>query len=97
MYQEFIPILAIIIAAASLLGFFLMIRRVKTQISEMSEALADVNAGNGNRRILSSAHELTAPLAYEMNDIILSYESRLSAYRQMEETNILTYFSTGLS
>lgn len=87
MYQEFILILAIIIAAVSILASFLMIRRVKMQISEMSEALADVNAGNGNRRILSSAHELTAPLAYEMNAIILSYESRLSAYRRMEETN----------
>lgn len=87
MYQEFILILSIVIAALSILGSFLIIRRVKRQISEMAETLADVNAGNGNRRILSSVHELTAPLAYEMNDIILSYENRLSAFRQMEETN----------
>lgn len=87
MYQEFILILSIVIAALSILGSFLIIRRVKRQISEMAETLADVNAGNGNRRILSSTHELTAPLAYEMNDIILSYENRLSAFRQMEETN----------
>ena len=32
-------------------------------------------------------HELVAPLAYAINDIILSYENRLSAYRQTEETN----------
>lgn len=53
----------------------------------MSDVLEDVKNGNGNRRILSETHELTAPLAYELNDIILSYESRLSACRQTEETN----------
>ena len=53
----------------------------------MVDALEDVKKGNGNRRILSETHELVAPLAYEINDIILSYESRLLAYHQTEETN----------
>ena len=53
----------------------------------MSEVLADVRNGNGNRRILSAANELIAPLAYEINDIIISYENRLSAFRQTDETN----------
>ena len=43
--------------------------------------------GNGNRRILSATNELTAPLAYEINEIVVAYESRLSAVRQTEETN----------
>ncbi len=53
----------------------------------MSDALEDVKNGNGNRRILSETHELTVPLAYKINDIVLSYENRLSAYHQTEETN----------
>ena len=65
----------------------LTVWRVKKQISEISDALEDIKNGNGNRRILAETHELAAPLAYVLNDIILSYENRLSAYRQTEETN----------
>ena len=65
----------------------LTVRRVKKQLSEMSEALEDVKKGNGNRRILSETHELTAPLAYAINDIVLSYEDRLSSCLQAEEAN----------
>ncbi len=61
--------------------------RVKRQIAEMADILTDVRNGNGNRRILSAVNELTAPVAYEINDIIVSYEDRLSAYRQAEEAN----------
>lgn len=43
--------------------------------------------GNGNRRILSATNELVAPIAYEINEIVVSYESRLSIVRQTEETN----------
>ncbi|MCJ0440608.1 HAMP domain-containing histidine kinase, partial [Clostridioides difficile] len=49
--------------------------------------LIDVKNGNGNRRILSATNELVAPLAYEINEIVVSYESRLSTVRQTEETN----------
>lgn len=79
--------ISILIAVASVLLCVFMLRRVKRQIYEMSEALKDVKNGNGNRRILSAPNELTAPLAYEINEIVLSYESRLTDYRQMEETN----------
>ncbi|MEZ3502780.1 MAG: HAMP domain-containing histidine kinase [Lachnospiraceae bacterium] len=71
----------------SVCGSVFVIRRVRRQIAEMIEALTDVKNGNGNRRILSETHELVAPLAYMINDIILSYENRLSAYHRTEETN----------
>ncbi len=80
-------IISIVIAVSSVTFSLLKIWHVKRQIEEMSEALADVKTGNGNRRILSAANELVAPLAYEINDIVLSYESRLAAYRQTDETN----------
>ena len=74
-------------AACSVLFSFLVIRRAKRQIAEMSEILADVKNSNGNRRILAATNELVAPLAYEINEIVLSYESRRTAYRQTDETN----------
>ena len=87
MHMELMLILSMAVAIISVTASFLAIRLVKRQISEMCEALADVQKGNGNRRILASAHELTAPLAYKINDIIVSYENRIGTFRQMEETN----------
>lgn len=85
--MELVAAVSVIIAIISVLTSCLIVKRVKEQISEMSDALADVKNGNGNRRILSAANELIAPLAYEINDIIVSYENRLSAFRQTDETN----------
>ncbi len=87
MYRELITILSIAVAVLSVLASFFIIRRVKKQLSEMSEALTDIKDGNGNRRILSETHELTAPIAYEINDIVMSYENRLAVFHQTEETN----------
>lgn len=61
--------------------------RAKRQIREMAAALEDVKNGNGNRRILTGTHALTAPLAYEINGLILSYEDRLCAMRRTQEAN----------
>ena len=87
MYTETVMVIALIIAFVSVSWAVFTVRRVKKQILEMTEALEDVKNGNGNRRILSEMHEIAAPIAYEINDIVLSYENRLSAYRQTEETN----------
>lgn len=53
----------------------------------MLDVLSDIKNGNGNRRILAKTNEIAAPLAYEINDIVLSYENKLSAFRQTEEAN----------
>lgn len=79
--------ISIMISVIFVLTSSLIISRVKKQISAMADLLADVKNGNGNRRILSAESELTAPLAYEINDIIVFYENRLSAFRQAEEAN----------
>ena len=80
-------VLSVGVSIITILSACFILRRVKKQIMEMTEALHDVKEGNGNRRILSAANELVAPLAYEMNEIIVSYENRLSKVRQAEETN----------
>lgn len=85
--MEIIVVLSTASAVLAVLTSFFRIRRVKKQIAEMADALNDVKNGNGNRRILSAANELTAPIAYEINEIVVSYENRLSVVRQAEETN----------
>lgn len=87
MQMDWITILSLAVSAAAVTASGLIVRRVRKQIAAMAEALADVKDGNGNRRILAEPHELTAPLVYVLNDIIVSYENRLAAYRQTEETN----------
>lgn len=87
MYTEAIIVIGIVIVLLSVCSSALTVRRVKKQISEIFDALEDIKNGNGNRRILAETHELIAPLAYAINDIILSYEKRLSAYHQTDETN----------
>lgn len=85
--MELAAMISSIVAIISIFASCLIIQRAKRQIAEMMDALADVKNGNGNRRILLATNELVAPLAYEINDIIVSYENRLSAFRQTEEAN----------
>ena len=96
--MEIIVFLSIVIAVLAVLTSFFLILRVKKQIAEMTDALIDVKNGNGNRRILSATNELVAPIAYEINEIVVSYESRLSIVRQTEETNrqLMTSLSHGV-
>lgn len=85
--MEIIVFLSVVIVVVAVLTSIVLVRRVKKQIAEMTDVLVDVKNGNGNRRILSATNELTAPLAYEINEIVVAYESRLSTVRQTEETN----------
>lgn len=85
--MEIIVFLSITVAVLAVFISYSMIRRVKRQIAEFTDALADIKNGNGNRRILSDSNELAAPLAYEINEIVVSYENKLSVFRQTEETN----------
>lgn len=87
MNAETFAVIGIVIALLSICGAVLTVRRTKMQILEMSDILEDIKNGNGNRRVLAETHELTAPLAYSINDIVRSYEDRLLALRRTEETN----------
>ena len=85
--MELLALISILTAAASVLICVFVIRRVKVRLNEMLDALADIKAGNGSRRILSTTDELTAPIAYEINDIVSSYEKKLAAFRRTQGTN----------
>lgn len=84
--MKFLGVLLPVVMLLPVIYSVTAIRRAKRQISEMLDALADIKNGNGNRRILARYNEIAAPLAFEINDIILSYENKLSAFRQTEET-----------
>lgn len=85
--MELLVFISVAIAIISVLICGFVIRRVKAQINGMLDALEDIKVGNGNRRILSATDELTASIAYEVNDIVSSYEKELSSFRQAEEVN----------
>lgn len=85
--MELLTLISVMTAAASVLICVFVIRRVKVRLNEMLDALADIKAGNGSRRILSTTDELTAPIAYEINDIVSSYEKKLAAFRRTQGTN----------
>ncbi|MVB12283.1 Adaptive-response sensory-kinase SasA [Caprobacter fermentans] len=76
----FLAFLCAMICMGKLLG-------VKRQLQDMTEALNDIEAGNGNRRILAVGNELTADLSYKMNEIVTRYEEQLSGLRAADETN----------
>lgn len=85
--MKFLFFLLLLITFFSVSGAVIFVRRIKRQIAEMEDALEDIKGGNGSRRILARPHEIAAPIAYKINDIVLLYENRLLALRQTEETN----------
>ena len=85
--MNIIASLSTIIAVLSVIISCYTVYRVKKQISEITDALVDVKNGNGNRRILSATNELTAPIVFEINEIMVAYENRLSSVRHTEEAN----------
>ena len=85
--MNIIASLSTIIAVLSVITSYYTVYRVKKQISEITDALVDVKNGNGNRRILSATNELTAPIVFEIKEIVVAYENRLSSVRHTEEAN----------
>lgn len=81
--------LGIFFCLALLFGVTCMAKliRVKRQLKDMTDALNDIQSGNGNRKILAANNELTADLAYKMNEIVYRYEEQLSQLKAAAETN----------
>ena len=75
------------LAGAAFLQLLFFIVRYKKQLSEMTEALKEVKMGKRKQKDHAAPGEWTAPLAYEFNGIIRSYEERILALNKAEETN----------
>ncbi len=87
MYLKIFAFICLSAAILSVSASLYVLHRTKKQIADMSDILEEIRGGNGNRRILSGTFELTAPLAWQINAIVRSYEEQLSLCRQTEETN----------
>lgn len=87
MYLKIFAFICLSAAVLSVSASLHVLHRTKKQIADMSDILEEIRGGNGNRRILSGTFELTAPLAWQINAIVRSYEEQLSLCRQTEETN----------
>ena len=53
----------------------------------MAEALSDIQAGNGNRKILAPRNDLTAELSYKLNGIVYYYEEQIYKLKAADEAN----------
>lgn len=87
MYRTIFAVICAAVAVLSLSVSLHILHRTKKQLAAMSDALEDIRNGNGNRRILSGSLEPAAPIAWQINRIVRSYEDRLCAFRQTEEAN----------
>lgn len=63
------------------------LRHIKTKLNEMEEILAEVQQGNGNRKVLIGKDDMMAPLAYRLNEIVYAYEEKLLSLKKADETN----------
>jgi signal transduction histidine kinase len=85
--MEAFTIILLAVAAIVIVSAALILCKERQQAKELAEALADVRNGNGNRRVLADPNQLLSPLVYEINDVVRSYEGRIAAFQQTEETN----------
>lgn len=85
--MEAFTIFLLAVAAIVIVSAALILCKERQQAKELAEALADVRNGNGNRRVLADPNQLLSPLVYEINDVVRSYEGRIAAFQQTEETN----------
>lgn len=85
--MEVLTIILLTVTIIVIVSATLILHKERRQVKEVAEALSDVKNGNGNRRVLADPSQLLSPLVYEVNDIIRTYEDRIAAFQQTEETN----------
>lgn len=78
---------AALVLLAGLLALARRMRRLQARLREMEGVLAEIEAGNGGRRLLAAEGSPLAPLAYQLNGIVCRYEAELAALRRAGEAN----------
>lgn len=86
MVKLFLVVL-IICLVFSLFACLLKIFRIYGKISEVTEILSEVEINSTNRKALIKEKELLAPLVYQVNHIVYTYEERLHDLQIADETN----------
>lgn len=62
-----------------------VLRRVRTQLTLIKDALEDIKNGNLNRRVLASESDMTKQICYDINEIAINSQSRLIQQKQSEQ------------
>lgn len=62
-----------------------VLRRVRTQLTLIKDALEDIKNGNLNRRVLASENDMTKQICYDINEIAINSQSRLIQQKQSEQ------------
>ena len=84
--DTFLLLFALFCAAAALVACAAL-HRTRRKLAELRRAVADVRAGNGNRRVLARPGVPAAGLIYEINDIVRGYEGQIAALQAAREAN----------
>ena len=62
-----------------------VLRRVRTQLALIKDALDDIKGGNLNRRILAGENDMTKTICYDINKIAVNSQAQLIRQRQSEQ------------
>lgn len=62
-----------------------VLRRVRTQLTLIKDALEDIKNGNLNRRVLAMESDMTRQICYDINEIAINSQSRLIQQKQSEQ------------
>lgn len=74
-----------IVLAAVIFYLISKLRRVREQLSLITDALADIKAGNINRRVLAGGNDMTRRICYDINEIAVRSQAQLIRQRQSEQ------------
>jgi signal transduction histidine kinase len=72
-----------------------VLRRVRTQLALMKDALEDIRNGNLNRRVLATESDMTREICYGINEIAINSQTKLIQQKQSEQA--YKRLMTGLS
>ena len=88
--------LFIVIALMLLIIMYLLfvLRRVRTQLALIKDALEDIKGGNLNRRILAGENDMTKTICYDINKIAVNSQAQLIRQRQSEQQFFAFYISS---
>ena len=78
-------VLALLIAVL-VIGYLLAkLHRIREQLLLIQDSLADLKAGNMNRRVLARESDLMKQICYDINEIAMNSQSRLIQQKQSEQ------------
>ena len=77
--------IAIALMLLIIMYLLFLLRRVRTQLALIKDALEDIKGGNLNRRILAGENDMTKKICYGINEIAVNSQAQLIRQRQSEQ------------